>query len=42
MNREAFSRAPIDKDLEFSDGNLLNPKEACFEFSGHTGLAAFR
>ena len=30
---EAFSRVLIDKALEFSGWNLLNPKEVCFEMS---------
>ena len=30
---EAFSRVLIDKALEFSGWNLLNPKEVRFELS---------
>jgi hypothetical protein len=37
MTNEAFSRVLIDKELEFSGWNLLNPKEVRFELSGSNG-----
>jgi predicted type IV restriction endonuclease len=33
MQNEAFSRVLIDKALEFSGWNVLNPKEVRFEFA---------
>jgi type I restriction enzyme R subunit len=38
---EAFSRILIDKALEFSGWNLLNPKEVRFEMSGLGGRADY-
>ena len=38
---EAFSRVLIDKALEFSDWNLLDPHEVRFEINGHTGRADY-
>lgn len=38
---EAFSRVLIDKALEFSGWNLLNPHEVRFELHGHTGRADY-
>lgn len=41
MPSEAFSRVLIDKALEFSGWNLLNPKEVRFELSGTNGRADY-
>jgi predicted type IV restriction endonuclease len=41
MNNEAFSRVLIDKALEFSGWNLLDPKEVRFELSGSNGRADY-
>ena len=41
MSNEAFSRVLIDKALEFSGWNLLNPKEVRFELSGTNGRADY-
>ena len=41
MTNEAFSRVLIDKELEFSGWNLLNPKEVRFELSGSNGRADY-
>lgn len=38
---EAFSRVLIDKALEFSGWNLLNPKEVRFELRGDDGRADY-
>ncbi len=38
---EAFSRVLIDKALEFSGWNLLNPHEVRFELNGETGRADY-
>lgn len=38
---EAFSRVLIDKALEFSGWNLLNPKEVRFEMTGSSGRADY-
>ncbi|NNM84433.1 MAG: DEAD/DEAH box helicase family protein [Phycisphaerales bacterium] len=38
---EAFSRVLIDKALEFSGWNLLDPHQVCFELSGKTGRADY-
>jgi type I restriction enzyme R subunit len=37
MSSEAFSRVLIDKELEFSGWDLLNPKEVRFELSSSNG-----
>jgi len=39
MTNEAFSRVLIDKELEFSGWNLLDPKQVRFELNGQTGRA---
>ncbi len=36
---EAFSRVQIDKALEFSGWNLLDPDQVRFEINGKTGRA---
>ena len=41
MSNEAFSRILIDKVLEFSGWNLLDPKEVRFELSGTNGRADY-
>ncbi len=41
MSNEAFSRVLIDKELEFSGWNLLNPKEVRFELSGSNSRADY-
>lgn len=41
MGNVAFSRVLIDKALEFSGWNLLNPKEVRFELSGTNGRADY-
>ncbi len=41
MQNEAFSRVLIDKALEFSGWNLLDPKEVCFELAGANGRADY-
>jgi type I site-specific restriction endonuclease len=38
---EAFSRILIDKALEFSGWDLLNPRQVRFELSGHGGRADY-
>lgn len=38
---EAFSRVLIDKALEFSGWQLLNPKEVRFEMTGSSGRADY-
>ena len=38
---EAFSRVLIDKALEFSGWNLLNPQEVRFELNSETGRADY-
>ena len=41
MSNEAFSRVLIDKELEFSGWNLLDPKAVRFELSGTNGRADY-
>jgi predicted type IV restriction endonuclease len=41
MQNKAFSRVLIDKTLEFSGCNLLNPKGERFELSGVNGRADY-
>ena len=38
---EAFSRVLIDKALEYSTWNLLDPRQVRFEFTGATGRADY-
>jgi predicted type IV restriction endonuclease len=38
---EAFSRVLIDKALEFSGWNLLDPRQLRFELSGANGRADY-
>src|ERR1022692_2378527 len=38
---EAFSRVLIDKALEFSGWNLLDPRQVRFELNGSTGRADY-
>ena len=38
---EAFSRVLIDKALEFSGWNMLDPHEVRFEINGATGRADY-
>jgi len=41
MANEAFCRVLIDKELEFSGWNLLDPKQVRFELSGSNGRADY-
>src|SRR6266571_9540286 len=41
MSNEAFSRVLIDKALEFSGWNLLDPLQVRFELNGATGRADY-
>jgi hypothetical protein len=41
MKNEAFSRVLLDKELEFSGWNLLDPKKERVEFNGHHDRARF-
>jgi len=41
VNNEAFSRVLIDKALEFSGWDLLDPRQVRFEINGRTGRADY-
>lgn len=41
MANETFSRVLIDRELEFSGWNLLNPREVRFELTGANGRADY-
>lgn len=41
MNNKAFSRVLIDKELEFSNWNLLDSRQVRFELNGSTGHADY-